>query len=73
MVVAVYTLPGCDTVAHPSKIGEKKTLKVALANTEVLGPLASYGDANLMPISAVENAARLLYCALYGRKDFVGI
>jgi hypothetical protein len=45
---------------------------VAFANTEVLCPLALHGDADLMPISAVENAIRLLYCALYGRKDFVG-
>jgi hypothetical protein len=46
--------------------------KRGTCNDGVLGPLASYGDADLIPTPAVENAARLLYCELYGRKDFVG-
>jgi hypothetical protein len=51
---------------------EKTALKVALANTKVLSPLALYGGADIMLKLAFENAVRVLYCAWYGRKDFVG-
>ena len=73
-VLAAYTITGCDTVSYPFRIGKKRALKVALENTDILGPVARYGEAdtNLTPTPEVFTSARMFYFALYSRKDFSG-
>ena len=74
IVLAAYAITGCDTVSYPFRIGKKRALKVALQSTDILGPLAAYGDKHSeTPLTKdILNSARLFYFALYGRKDFTG-
>lgn len=74
VVLAAYTITGCDTVSYPFRIGKKRALKTALESADILGPVARYGegDSDLTPTAVVLNSARAFYFALYGRKDFSG-
>ena len=68
VILAAYTITGCDTVSYPFRIGKKRALKVALENTDILEPLAAYGDpyTDLTPTAAVVNSARFfLLCLIW--------
>ena len=74
VILAAYTITGCDTVSYPFRIGKKHALKVALENNDILEPMAAYRkpDTDLTPTAVVVNSARMFYFALYGRTDFSG-
>lgn len=40
VVLAAYTITGCDTVSYPFRIGKKRALKTALESGDILGPVA---------------------------------
>ena len=74
VVLAAYTITGCDTVSYPFRIGKKRTLKCALENRDVLETMTKYGepDGCLQPMQEVLQSIRRFYFALYGRRDYSG-
>ena len=72
VVLAAYTIIGCDTVSYPFRIGKKQTLKCALENRAVLETITKYGepDGCLQPMQEVLQSIRRFYFALYGRHDY---
>ena len=74
VVLAAYTITGCDTVSYPFCIGKKRTLKCALENRDVLETITKYGepDGCLQPMQDVLQSVRRFYFALYGRHDYSG-
>ena len=74
VVLAAYTITGCDTVSYPFRIGKKRTLKCALENRDVLETMTKYGepDGCLQPMQEVLQSVRRFYFALYGRHDYSG-
>ena len=74
VVLAAYTITGCDTVTYPFRIGKKRTLKCALENRDVLETMTKYGEPDecLQPVQEVLQSMRRLYFALYERHDYSG-
>ena len=74
VVLAAYTITGCDTVSYPFRIGKKRRLKCALENRDVLETMTKYSepDGCLQPMQEVLQSIHRFYFALYGRRDYSG-
>jgi len=74
VLLATYTLTGCDTVSYPYRRGKRRAYKAAVDHMADLLPLARYGDPeeSLDVQDDVVTAARHYMTSLYDRSDFGG-